>query len=128
MISVNKLKKINCNKRDILEPLIILLSPFAPFICEELWDKLNPGQSVFNADFPNYHDKYISKSDINYPIAINGKKRLNLIISDEVSKKDLEDLVLANKKVVQLTAGKMIEKIIIIPGKIINIVAINQNQ
>ena len=60
MISVNKLKKINCNKRDILEPLIIL-SPFAPFICEELWNKLNPGQSVFNATFPNYNENTFLK-------------------------------------------------------------------
>ena len=125
MISVNKLKKINCNQKEILEPLIILLSPFAPFISEEIWNKLHPEKSVLNATFPEYNKSFLIRNEINYPIAINGKRKLNVIIKKDLINKDIEKIILSNEKIIQLTKNKTVQKIIIVKEKIINIVIKN---
>ena len=122
MIATNKLKKLNCNKKEILEPLIILLSSFAPFTCEELWNKIYPEQSVLDSKFPDYNKKFIIKNETNYPIAINGKRKINLIIPKGLSKENIEKIVISNEKISQLTKDKKIIKIIIVEEKIINIV------
>ena len=125
MISVNKLKKLNCNKKEILEPLIILISPFAPFISEEIWNKLHPEKSVLNARFPEYNKSFFIRNEINYPVAINGKRKLNVIIKKDLSNQDIEKIILSNEKIIQLTKNKTVQKIIIVKEKIINIVIKN---
>ena len=122
MITTNKLKKLNCNKRGILEPLIILLSPFAPFTCEELWHKFYPKNSVLNSKFPDYNKTFLIKKEINYPIAINGKRKLNIIIPKESSNDHIEKMIISNDKILKLISGKSIKKVIIVREKIINIV------
>ena len=122
MITTNKLKKLNCNKREILEPLVILLSPFAPFTCEELWNKFYPNSYVLNSKFPEYNKNFLIKDEVNYPIAINGKRKINLIIPKNLSDSDIEKIILSNTKVSQLINNKKVKKIIIVKEKIINIV------
>jgi len=122
MITTNKLKKLNCNKREILEPLIILLSPFAPFISEEIWQKIYPKKYIFNATFPSYNEDLLQNNEINYPIAINGKRKMNLTIEKNLHTEAIEKLILSNRKITQIINNQKIKKVIIVQGKIINIV------
>ena len=123
MILVNYLKKEKCYKQKILEPLLILLSPFAPFICEELWHKLkDTNTSISYSLFPKYKNSLLVTDNINYPIAINGKKKHNIMIDANLDKSQIEQIILNDKKIKTLIIDKKIQKIIIIPSKIINIV------
>ena len=122
MIAVNKLKKAQCSKEKILKPLIILLSPFCPFVCEELWNKIEPSSSVYNSTFPKYDINLFIKNEINYPVAINGKRKLNMMIANNLNKNEIEKIIYSNDKIKQILTGSTVKKIIIIPEKIINIV------
>ena len=123
MIIVNYLKKVHCYKQKILEPLLILLSPFAPFICEEIWQKLkNSDQSISYSNFPKYNSAFLIEESINYPIAINGKKKTNISVPPGLKREKIEKIALKEKKIQKIVSGKKIQKIIIIPNKIINIV------
>ena len=91
MILVNYLKKEKCYKQKMLEPLLILLSPFAPFICEEIWHKLkDTNTSISYSIFPKYKESLLIADDINYPIAINGKKKMNIMIDANLEKDQIE--------------------------------------
>ena len=122
MITVNKLKKAQCSKEKILKPLIILLSPFCPFVCEELWNKIEPNSYVYNSTFPKYDIKLFIKNETNYPVAINGKRKLNMMIANNLNKDEIEKIIYSNDKIKQILTGCTVKKIIIIPEKIINIV------
>jgi leucyl-tRNA synthetase len=123
MIAVNELTALKCNKRSILEPLLLLLSPYAPHISEELWRKLGNKESISAADFPVFDAKHLVESTKNYPISFNGKMRFTLELSLDLSKEEIEKTVLEHEKTIAQLAGVSLKKVIIVPGKIINIVA-----
>lgn len=122
MICSNELNSMKCNKRSILEPLAIALSPFAPHIAEELWEKLGHKDTVFNATFPKYDEQYLIESSFNYPISINGKVRAQMSFALDMPKEDIEKVVMASEIVQKWSEGKPPKKVIIVPGKIVNVV------
>lgn len=122
MIAVNDLQKLKCNKRAILEPLVVVISPYAPHICEELWQILGNSESVEYVPFPIFDEKYLVEDEIEYPVSFNGKVRFKLLLSAELSKEDIEEFVLKNDKVLAQLNGNNPKKIIVVPKKIINIV------
>lgn len=122
MIAVNDLQKLKCNKRAILEPLAVVISPYAPHICEELWQILENSESVEYVPFPIFDEKYLVEDEIEYPVSFNGKVRFKLSLSAELSKEDIEEIVLKNDKVLAQLNGNNPKKIIVVPKKIINIV------
>ena len=122
MIAVNELTALQCNKRLILEPLLILISPYAPHIAEELWRQLGHQKSISTAEFPIFEEKYLIESTKNYPISFNGKMRFTLELSLDLSISEIEKAVLNHEKTMAQLQGKLPKKVIIVPGKIVNIV------
>ncbi len=122
MIAVNELSALKCNKRSILEPLAVLVSPYAPHIAEELWSLLGNKESISTAGFPVFDAKHLVESTKNYPISFNGKMRFTLELSLDLSKDEIEAAVMANEKTIAQLAGREPKKVIIVPGKIVNIV------
>ena len=122
MIAVNELITQKCNKRAILEPLLILISPYAPHIAEELWEKLGNTESISTAPFPIFEPQYLVESSKNYPVSFNGKMRFTMELPLDMTKDNIEKVVLAHQKTQAQLAGRVPKKIIIVPGKIINIV------
>lgn len=122
MIAVNDLQKLKCNKRAILEPLAILVSPFAPHIAEELWSRLGNRNSISMAKFPEFEEKYLVESEKEYPVSFNGKMRFTLNLPLDLSVKEIEEIVMSDERTIKQLDGRDPKKIIIVPGKIINIV------
>jgi leucyl-tRNA synthetase len=129
MICVNELARLQCNKAAILEPLVIMLSPFAPHIAEELYSKLgasaplcNRPSTVCDASFPEFEEKYLQETVIKYPVSFNGKVRFNLEFAADASKEDIEKTTLADAQTTKYLDGKTPKKVIVVVGKIINIV------
>jgi len=122
MIAVNELTALKCNKRVILEPLAILVSPYAPHIAEELWNLLGNKESISTADFPVFEASHLVESSKNYPVSFNGKMRFTMELPLDMSKEDIEKAVLAHEKTIAQLDGRTPKKVIVIPGKIINIV------
>lgn len=122
MICVNELTALKCNSRTILEPLAILVSPYAPHIAEELWEKLGHTRSIATADFPLFDASYLVEKQKEYPISFNGKMRFKLDLSLDLTKEEIETAVMAHEKTQQQLQGRTPKKVIIVPGKIVNIV------
>ena len=122
MIAVNDLTALKCNKKEILEPLLVLLSPYAPHIAEELWNKLGNKKSISTANFPVFDAKHLVESAKNYPISFNGKMRFTLELPLDLSKEEIEKTVLEHEKTIAQLEGRTPKKVIIVPGKIVNIV------
>jgi leucyl-tRNA synthetase len=122
MICINELTSLKCNKRAVIEPLIIALSPFAPHIAEELWEKLGHQKTVLDAAYPKVEEKYLIESTFEYPISINGKVRAKMNMALDMPKEDIQKLVMASEVVQKWTEGKAPKKVIIVPGKIVNVV------
>jgi leucyl-tRNA synthetase len=122
MIAVNELTTLKCNKRAILEPLAIIIEPYAPHIAEELWKKLGHSESVSKVDFPIFQPKYLVESSKEYPISFNGKMRFKLEFSLDLSKEEIEKAVMAHEKTQAQLQGRTPKKVIVVPGKIVNIV------
>ena len=122
MIAVNELTAQKCNKRSILEPLLILISPYAPHIAEELWSHLGHNTSISRVDFPLFDSKHLVESSKNYPVSFNGKMRFTLELPLDMSKEEIEKTVLVHEKTLAQLEGRTPKKIIIVPGKIVNIV------
>ncbi len=122
MIAVNELTAQKCNSREILEPLLILISPYAPHIAEELWSALGHGESIAKAPFPKFEASHLVESSKEYPISFNGKMRFKLELPLDMSKEDIEAAVMAHEKTQKQLAGRTPKKVIVVPGKIINIV------
>jgi leucyl-tRNA synthetase len=122
MICVNELTTQKCTAREILEPLAILMSPYAPHIAEELWVQLGNENSVSVAAFPIFDEKHLVESSKNYPVSFNGKMRFMLELPLDMSKDAIEETVLADERTVKQLDGRSPKKIIIVPGKIINLV------
>jgi leucyl-tRNA synthetase len=122
MIAVNELAALKCNKKEILEPLLVLVSPYAPHIAEELWCKIGYSESIAMASFPIFDGNHLVESSKVYPISFNGKMRFTLELSLELSKEEIEKNVLAHEKTQTQLAGRTPKKVIVVPGKIVNIV------
>ena len=122
MIAVNELTAQKCTSKAILEPLLILISPYAPHIAEELWSQLGNTDSISTASFPEFDASHLVESSKNYPISFNGKMRFTLELPMDMSKDDIEAAVMANEKTIAQLDGRTPKKVIVVPGKIVNIV------
>lgn len=122
MICVNELTAMKCNKADILSDLIIILSPYAPHIAEELWHKLGNVTSITEASFPTFNESYLVESEHEYPVSVNGKMRAKMSFPLDMPKEDIEKQVLASEAIQKWMEGKSPKKVIIVPKKIVNVV------
>ncbi len=122
MIAVNELSSQKCNSREVLEALAILVSPYAPHIAEELWSKLGHEGSIATVDFPKFEEKYLVESSKEYPVSFNGKMRFKIELPLDLSKDEIEAAVMAHEKTEQHLQGRTPKKVIVVPGKIVNIV------
>ncbi|KQR93831.1 leucine--tRNA ligase [Chryseobacterium sp. Leaf180] len=122
MIAVNELQKLKCNKRNILEPLAVIISPYAPHICEELWSLLGNTQTIEFEKFPVLNEEYLVEDEILYPVSFNGKMKFKLSLSASLSKEEIEAAVLSDEKTIAVLEGKAPKKIIIVHHKIVNMV------
>lgn len=122
MICVNELQQLKCNHRAILEPLAILVSPYAPHIAEELWSALGHEGSIATVVFPKFEEKYLVESEKEYPVSFNGKMRFTIKLPLDLTKEQIQEIVLADERTIAQLAGNTPKNIIIVPGKIINLV------
>ena len=122
MVCVNDLSDLKCNKKEILEPLLILLTPYAPHIAEELYHALGNTESVLNASYPKLENKYLTESEKEYPISINGKMRTTMVISLHATQEEVEKIVLNNDVVQKWIDGKTPKKIIYVRNRMVNVV------
>lgn len=123
MIAVNELTELKCKNRQVLEDLVVVLSPYAPHICEELWSLLgHEAGSLSYVEYPKFNPAYLVEDEFSYPISVNGKTRLNLNLSLALQPKEVEETVLANEDVQKYLEGKTPKKVIVVPGRIVNIV------
>ena len=122
MIAVNDLSAMNCHKREILEPLCVLLSPFAPHISEELWHLLGHEESITGARFPEYVAAYTVEDSVTYPVQFNGKMRFTVDLPKSASPAEVETAVRAMEQTAKWVGDKSIAKVVVVPGRIINIV------
>ena len=122
MICVNELTSLGCNKREVLADLVILLSPFAPHIAEELWQILGGESSVSNVRFPEYNARFTVEESIQYPVSINGKTRMKIDFPADFDKEQIEKEIMKNETVLKYLKEKPVKKIIVVKSRIINIV------
>jgi leucyl-tRNA synthetase len=122
MICVNELTAQNCHERAILEPLAVLISPYAPHIAEELWSQLGNSNSISTADFPRVNEKYLVESSKEYPVSFNGKMRFTIELSLDLSVAEIQEIILKDERTIKQLEGRTPNKVIIVPGKVINLV------
>ncbi len=122
MICVNELSSLKCNKRSVLEPLIILIAPFAPHIAEELWHVCGYTTTVCNAQWPKLNEVYLKENTKTYAISFNGKTRFSMELPADMPREEIEKAALAHENSAKWLEGKTPKKIIVVPGKIVNIV------
>ena len=122
MVFVREMTKMKCHKRAVLEPFLIILSPFAPHFCEELWERMGHPETILKASFPEWKEEYIAEASIQYPVQINGKMRTKIEVAADAAKDAVEEVALANEIVRQWLDGKAPRKVIVVPGRIVNIV------
>lgn len=122
MIAVNELTELKANEREVLEPLVRLIAPFAPHLAEELWEKLGMEGSVTLTEYPEHNESYLVESTKNYPVSFNGKVRFQLELPLDMSKEDIEKTVMEDERTAGHIGDKQVRKMIVVPGRIINIV------
>lgn len=122
MICVNELSTQNCHSRAILEPLAIVISPYAPHIAEELWSLLGNTGSIATVAFPVFEAKYLVESEKEYPVSFNGKMRFTMVLPLDLTKEEIEEIVMKDERTIKQLEGRTPNKVIIVPGKIINLV------
>ena len=122
MICVNELNDAKCNKRAILEPLVVCLSPYAPHIAEELWKQLGHTESITFAPFPEFNEAHLVDDSINYPISFNGKVKFTLELAATLSKEEVEAIAMAHENMTKYLDGKEPKKVIVVHKKIVNVV------
>ena len=122
MICVNELAELKCNKKAILEQVLILLTPYAPHISEELWHQLGNEGSILNATFPLFEASYVQESSKDYPVSINGRVRANINLPIDMESEEAQKIVLANELVQKWLEGKAVKKFIFVKGRMINVV------
>ncbi len=122
MICVNELATLKCHHRKILEPLAIVISPYAPHIAEELWNQLGHEGSIATVDFPLVNEKYLVESEKEYPVSFNGKMRFTIKLSLDLTVPQIQEIVMADERTIKQLEGRTPNKVIIVPGKVINLV------
>ena len=122
MICANELQALKCNKRQVMELFAIVLSPFAPHLCEELWAALGHTTTVCDAEWPAFNEEYLKEDSIKYTVSFNGKARFTMDFAPEASREEIEAAVLADEQSQKYIDGKSIKKVIVVPKKIVNIV------
>jgi leucyl-tRNA synthetase len=122
MICVNELMDLKCNKKEILGPLTIILAPFAPHIAEELWHSLGNATSVTKASFPDYDENLLIENSFEYPVSFNGKTRFKMELPLDADVEQIKETVLASAQARKFLDGKQLKKIIVVKGRIVNIV------
>ena len=123
MITVNELTALKCHKRAILEPLVVLLSPYAPHLAEELWEELgNEKGSISTAGYPEFHEEFLVEDVVTYPLAINGKVREQMEFPATATAAEIETGVLASDFLAKHGEGKSAKKVIVVPGRMVNVV------
>jgi len=122
MIAVNDLADLRCNKKEVLEQLLILLTPYAPHIAEELWSQLGNEGSVLDATYPAFNPALLVESSKEYPVSVNGKLRTNISLSLDLEQQQVEEIVLQNDIIKKWLDGKPPKKIIFVKNKMINVV------
>ena len=122
MIAQNELSALKCNKRAILEPIAVLLAPYAPHIAEEMWHRCGNESFVVNAEWPECNEAYLVEDSVKYPVQFNGKVRFTFECPKDTPKEEVEKLVLAHEDTAKYLAGNAVKKIIVVPGRIVNIV------
>ena len=122
MIAVNELTAQNCHERSVLEPLAVLISPYAPHIAEELWEKLGHTESISTVPFPRFNPEYLVESNKEYPVSFNGKMRFTMNLPLNLTVAEIQEIVMADERTIKQLDGKTPNKVIIVPGKIINLV------
>ncbi len=122
MIATNELTDLKCNNRAVLRELLILISSYAPHICEELWEKIGEKESITKATFPTFNPDYLVEAEFAYPVSFNGKMRFKLPLPTNMSKEDVEAAVLSDEQSAKYLDGKAPKKVIVVPGRIVNIV------
>lgn len=122
MICINELTDLKCNKRKILEPLCILISPYAPHIAEELWSKLGHTTSISTAPFPKVSEEYLTEDSFEYPVSVNGKTRFKINYALNKSKEEIEKEIVLLEELHKYLNGSSPKKVIVVPGRIINVV------
>lgn len=122
MICQNELTTAKCHKRAILEPLVVLIAPFAPHIAEELWQRLGHETTVCDAQWPTFEEKYLVESSVKYPVSFNGKVRFTLELPADATKDQVQEAALTNEQAAKWLDGKAPKKVIVVPGKIVNVV------
>jgi len=123
MIAVNELQKLKCNKRAILEPLAIIISPYAPHICEEVWNLLGNNSSIEFEKFPILDEAYLVEDEIDYPVSFNGKMKFKIKLAADLEKEEVQKIILENEDAKRHLDGKKVKNFIFVPKKIINIVS-----
>jgi leucyl-tRNA synthetase len=123
MICVNELATLKCNHRKILEPLAIVISPYAPHIAEELWAQLGHLGSISTVPFPVYEEKYLVESEKEYPVSFNGKMRFTIKLPLDLTVPQIQEIVMADERTIKQLEGRTPNKVIIVPGKVINFVS-----
>ena len=122
MICVNELASLKCTKRDVLKPLVVALAPFAPHVCEELYEQLGGEGSVCDAQWPEFNEEYLKEDSVTYSISFNGKTRFTMDLAADLDNAAIQETVLANENTQKYIDGKTIRKVIVVPKKIVNIV------
>ena len=122
MICVNELNTLKCHSRAVLEPLLIVLAPFAPHITEELWHALGHDTSICDATWPKFNEDYLKEDKVNYAVSFNGKARFNIEVPADMAAADVEAIALAHENSAKWLEGKTVRKVIVVPRKIVNIV------
>jgi leucyl-tRNA synthetase len=122
MVCVNELTDLKCHKQEILEPLLILLTPYAPHISEELWHQLGNSTTILDAAFPKFEPQYVMETTKEYPVSINGKMRTLIVLDLNATQEDVQQIVLANPVVQKWMEGKEVKKFIFVKGKMVNVV------
>ena len=122
MICVNELSGLKCSKKEILNQLIVCLAPFAPHVCEELWETLGNNGSVCDAQWPAWNEEYLVENSVVYTISFNGKARFNMEFPADAAADAIQAEVLADERSIKWIEGKQIMKVIVVPKKIVNIV------
>jgi leucyl-tRNA synthetase len=122
MVCVNELTDLKCHKQEILEPLLVLLTPYAPHISEELWHQVGHNTTILDAAFPKFEPGYVKETTKEYPVSINGKMRTQIVLELNATQYEVQQIVLDNPVVQKWMEGKELKKFIFVKGKMVNVV------
>ena len=122
MICVNELSSLKCRSKAIMEQVLVVLAPFAPHITEELWHAIGYDTTICDAKWPVHNEEYLKEANVTYAVSFNGKARFNMEVAVDTPKEEVEKMALAHEGSAKWLEGKTIRKIIVVPGKIVNIV------